>query len=32
MSGAPDFDRAAHKQLMAGFRAAFPDLRVESRR
>ena len=28
MSGAPDFDRAAHKQLMASFRAAFPDLRV----
>jgi steroid delta-isomerase-like uncharacterized protein len=28
MSGVPDFDRATHKQLLASFRAAFPDLRV----
>jgi steroid delta-isomerase-like uncharacterized protein len=28
MSGAPPLDRATHKQLLAGFQAAFPDLRV----
>jgi steroid delta-isomerase-like uncharacterized protein len=28
MSGVPPFDRAAHKQLLAAFRAAFPDQRV----
>jgi steroid delta-isomerase-like uncharacterized protein len=28
MSGVPPFDRATHKQLLAAFRAAFPDQRV----
>jgi steroid delta-isomerase-like uncharacterized protein len=28
MSGVPPFDRATHKQLLATFRAAFPDQRV----
>ena len=28
MSGVPDFDREAHKQLLATFRVAFPDMRM----
>jgi steroid delta-isomerase-like uncharacterized protein len=28
MSGVPTFDRATHKQLLAAFRGAFPDLRI----
>ena len=28
MSGVPQFDRATHKQLLATFRAAFPDMRM----